>query len=195
MAKRETNTQRRAREDERRVIYKMARGIIGSIVTRRCSSSLPDAAKKSYELCREFEDSALFGLDRTCLDAKWVESQSVQNIAKALRMAADMLDSKPSDGRSYTGHDTKIFDAFLDASGRVTRNHPHRVIFWNGDHRFRTAVPTFDEFLEVYREQNPRTSIEERTLRRSLRRLGLTLCPARRGRPNKNSHRKTPLIG
>jgi hypothetical protein len=135
--------------------------------------------------------SQQLGIKKQRLDAEWVESQSIENIAKALRMAADILDGKPSDGRSFSDHDESIFDAFFEASDRVKRDHPHRVIYTDATHLFSTADPTFSEFIEVYREQNPRVRVEERTLRRSLKRLGLTTHPAKRGRPKeKIGHRK-----
>src|SRR5262249_23315342 len=54
--------------------------------------------------------------------------------------------------------------------------------------------PTFSEFLEVFREQNPELhGASERSLRRSLKRLGYETTPGKPGRPRENRDRTTRL--
>jgi len=173
MAKRETNAQRRARENKRRRILEIAKEIAGVIRTRREASSA-----RQRELFEYFEK-----VFSSCFGDKSLQSESVENIAQSLRLAADLLEEKPMDGRSFTGHDGKIMAAFLEAIRRLWRD-PRRVSLCYEDAIFRisTAQPTFAEFLEVYREQNPNVKVEDTSLRRSLRRLGVSTLLEKRGR-------------
>jgi len=140
MAKRETNAQRRARENKRRRILEIAKEIAGVIRTRREASSA-----RQRELFEYFEK-----VFSSCFGDKSLQSESVENIAQSLRLAADLLEEKPMDGRSFTGHDGKIMAAFLEAIRRLWRD-PRRVSLCYEDAIFRisTAQPTFAEFLEV----------------------------------------------
>jgi len=164
MAKRETNKERRVREDRRRALFEMATEIATSIDSRRCFSSIPEEERKSLERGNDFLDLTLWTESQSKLRWGIVDMGAIENIAKALRLAADKLEGKPEDGRRFSDHDRKIAIAFFLA-------------------RARTTYPTFSEFIEVYRKRNPKVRVEERTLRRSLQRLGLTVYPARRGRP------------
>jgi hypothetical protein len=187
MAKRETNKERRAREHRQRGIFDMATEIAGVIHTVRYCASLPDSKSKSFERAKESLDSALeaaVGLRViTGLDAKWFQSQSIENIARALRLAADILEEKPQDGRTFSDHDEKILEAFLEATARVRRDHPNRVIE-DKTYQLSRGAPTFSEFLQVYHERNPRVKVEARTLRRTLQRLRIPTHPDKLGRPN-----------
>jgi hypothetical protein len=188
MAKRETNAERRERERKRTAILEIARKIAGAIRTRRHALSLSGQERDLFEYVDKVFNTAI------PQDDTWVESESVENIADGLRLAADMLEEKLMDGRSLSGHDSKIRAAFLEASARVRRDHPDRVKPLYEDTTSRITVlpqPTFSEIREVYREQNPRVKTEDRTLRRSLRRLGIITHPDKRGRPKeKIGHRK-----
>src|SRR4029077_8171896 len=106
-------------------------------------------------------------------------------IASGLRLAADILERKPMDGRAFSDHDGQIGTAFLEAVEVCAHDHPSRSRFMYEDDvsRIIVAKPTFSEFLEVYREQNPKVKVEERTLRRALKRLNIRLLPSKRGRP------------
>ena len=182
MPRRETNKQRVAREGQRRAILEIARKIAGAIRTRRYALFLAGRERDLFEYVDKVFNTAIPEGDT------WVESESVENIANGLRLAADMLEEKPMDGRSLSGHDSKIMAAFLEASIRVRRDHPHRVKPLHEDTTSRITIlpqPTFSEILEVYRQQNPRVKAEDRTLRRSLRRLGIITHPDKRGRPKK----------
>jgi hypothetical protein len=90
------------------------------------------------------------------------------------------------DGRSLSGHDRKIEVAWLTASRGLWRADPVRGKPLYEDESSRIVqlpCPTFSEFLEAYREQNPKVKVEERSLRRSLKRLGFSTVPDKRGRP------------
>jgi hypothetical protein len=182
--KRETNAERRAREDERRRILEMAKGIAGAIRTRRAASSA-----RERELFKYFEQ--VMRIVSTRPDDEGLKSESVENIAESLRLAADVLEEKPMDQRSLNWHDGKIIAAYIEAARRVWRDAPDRInpCYEDDILRISTGEPTFAEFLEVYREQNPSVRVEERSLRRALKRLGSRLPPGNRGRPRKNGGR------
>ena len=186
MANRETNAVRREREQKRRRCLEIASQIAGAIHRRRSDLSLP---KTTLEHLNLFDDA----LDRVRLvGGRWVECESVENIAEGLRLGADMLEGKPGDGRSLSGHDKKIFGALFEATRRLWSGHPQRVKpaweFMPSQLATRplpslSEVPSFSEILRVYREQNPGTKVEDRTMRRSLQRLGIPTRPDKRGRP------------
>jgi len=94
----------------------------------------------------------------------WIESESIENIANGLRLAADMLEGKPSDGREFSAHNDQIATAMLEAGSRAARYCPcrTRTVYEDSTHGFVWALPTFSEFLSVYREQNPGAKIEGR---------------------------------
>jgi hypothetical protein len=177
MARRETIKERRARENKRRKTLEMAKEVVGAIRTRREASS--EQERKLFDYFDKVMGSAR-------LDAKWLESESVENIAQSFRLAADMLEEKPTDGRSLSGHDGKIIAACLEAAKRLWRD-LHRVnpCYEDAILRITTAQPTFSEFLKVYRQQNPGVKVEASSLRRSLRRLGVSTLPEKRGRKPK----------
>lgn len=179
MAKRETNKERRARENKRWKILERAREITRAIRTRMEASS-----EQERQLFEYFEKVMRIASSR--LDDKSLKSESIEDIAESLRLAGDMLKEKPIDGRNLSGHDGKIIAAFIEAAGRAWRD-PHRVNPCYEDEIFRitTVQPTFSEFLEVYREQNPNVRVEDSSLRRSLRRLGAHTLPEKPGRKPK----------
>src|SRR5262249_38420866 len=122
----------------------------------------------------------------------WFESESIGNIANGLRLAADMLEGKPSDGRTFTGHNGQIVTAVWEAGRRAAHDDPSRarplykVVCCKGSTiQFNWALPTFSEFLSVYREQNPGTKVEDRALRRILKRFHIPTAPGKSGRPKK----------
>jgi hypothetical protein len=183
MAKRETNKERREREQERGRIFEIARQIAGAIRTRRHVLSLSAREKKTFEYIEKVFDH--YGWARL-VGGEWVESESLEDIAQGLRLAAHMLEEKPMDGRSLSGHDSKIREAFLTVSRRLwrSRSRPGKLFYEDAISRITILPqPTFSEFLEIYREQNPGVKIEDRALRRSLRRLGFITRPDVRGRP------------
>jgi hypothetical protein len=106
MAKREANAQRPARERERQAILSIARGVAIAVATGRVVGE-----KKEVERTVKFLDG--IGVNSVHLDAKWIKSESIENIAKGLRLAADIFERKPMDGRTFTEHDSQIGWAFL----------------------------------------------------------------------------------
>src|SRR5205814_1927189 len=182
--KRETNAQRREKERKRWAILEIARGIAWEIRERRRALSLSAQEREEFEYIKKvMRTLGIYTSVR--LDAVWIERESIGNIAEGLRLAADMLEEKPMDGRSFSAHDSKIATAFLEAVERVKRNHPSRIVVVHDDgiSRITTAVPIFSEILEIYREQNPGVNVEDRTLRRALERLYIVARPGKSGRP------------
>jgi hypothetical protein len=85
------------------------------------------------------------------------------DVPEFLRLVVNILEGKPPLPGPYD-------DAIKAAYEKAIR--PVGVLP-NGE--FVGGAPTFPEFLKVYGEQNPKMEVEERSLRRSLRRLGLLL--------------------
>jgi hypothetical protein len=194
MAKRETNKERREREQERGRIFEIARQIAGAIRTRRHVLSLSAREKKTFEYIEKVFDQLTGGA--RLVGGEWVESESLEDIAQGLRLAADMLEEKPIDGRSLSWHDAKIREAFLTVSRRLwrSRSRPGKPFYEDAISRITILPqPTFSEFLEIYCEQNPGVRVEERTLRRSLQRLGYRTSSAKCGRPKKIVTENRPL--
>jgi hypothetical protein len=179
MARRETNKERRARENKRWKILERARELAGAIRTRMEASS-----EQERQLFEYFEKTMRIASSR--LDDKSLKSESIEDIAQSLRLAADLLEEKPMDGRNLSWHDGKIIAAFIEAATRVWRDPDRRSLCYDDEiSRITSAQPSFSEFLEVYREQNPSVEVEDSSLRRSLRRLGALTLPEKRGRkPN-----------
>jgi hypothetical protein len=100
-----------------------------------------------------------------------------KNPADFLRLVADVLEGKGRYSPGEDWYDNAITLAYKQA-GRRRR--------WR---------PSFSEFHNVFRAQNPKLQgASERSLRRSLKRLGYRTEPAKPGRPKKNRDRK-PLFG
>jgi hypothetical protein len=176
MPKHETNAQRRARENRRGKILERAKEIAGAIRTRMEASSAQESQLFEY-----FEKLMRIASSRS--DDKSPKVETIEDIAESLRLAADILEEKPLDGRNLNWYDDKILAAFLEAAARAWRD-PHRVNPCYEDEilRITTAQPTFSEFLEVFRQQNPKVKVEDSSLRRSLKRLGASTLPEKRGR-------------
>ena len=175
--RRETNAQRRERERKRWAILQIANWIVWRINSRRLAQQQGNGSSGDYlpKL-----------IDRSMADKDaWMENESIENITNGLRLAADMLEATPSDGRTFSAHNSQIVTALLEAGNRVAQNCPcrARVLYEDSGHRIIWALPTFSEFLWVYRKQNPGAKVEDRTLRRTLERLHLPTLPGKRGRP------------
>jgi hypothetical protein len=174
--KRETHAQRRAGEEKRSRVREMARKIAGAIRTRR------EASAQERQLFEYFEKVMRI----VSSDDISLECESVEDIAQSLRLAADMLEEKPMDGRSLSWHDGRVIAAFLGAARRMWSDPRRRSLCFEDEIlRITSAQPTFSEFLEVYREENPGVEVEDSSLRRSLRRLGALTLPEKRGRKPK----------
>jgi hypothetical protein len=127
-------------------------------------------------------------------------SQFRDNFPEFLRMVADLLEGKP-----VRKQDSEISAAYKEAVKRCNRWFFEPIEDWisrspsENSNRVRkfldTGVqPTFSEFEKVFQEQNPKLfeprknrpdgiAPSERSLRRSLERLGCITRPDKRGRP------------
>ena len=204
--RRETNSQRRERERKRSAILRIAKWIEWRINRRKTLAQFTNSvvctmnSRRKLVQRKQIESAQHKRLESALgkhIDAvmtirdTWIKSQSTENIVKGLRLAADMLEGKPNDARTFGAHNDQVRGAWYDACHEVARWHPSRArplyedvpldssrqVFW--------ALPTFSEFLLVYRGQNPGTKVEGRTLRRTLERLDLRTAPSKRGRPKK----------
>jgi len=199
MAKRETNTrrqakgnrettaQRRERERKRWAILGIADWILWRIYRRRLAQQ---QQKEIGNRSQIILDHLLQKIDAEMTKRDtWMESEPIENIVKALRLAADKLDGKPRDGRTFSAHNSQILRAWHNAAKQVAGYRPSRAtplsedVSLDSTHQVSRAPPTFSEFLRVYREQNPGAKVEGRTLRRTLERLHLPTLPVKRGRP------------
>jgi hypothetical protein len=108
-----------------------------------------------------------------------------------LRLVADILDGKPPYSPGKDWYDFAITKAYEEACCRMLPG-KDRDIIWSVQRTldpdgkiFPFTRPTFFEFEKIFREQNPKLhrSPSERSLRRSLKRLGLVIAPDKRGRP------------
>jgi hypothetical protein len=105
-----------------------------------------------------------------------------ENPAKFLRLVADRLEGKPP---PYSpGHDwydaaiTKAYDTVCRRMPRPSHENHGGVVVIN------ITYPSFSEFSNIFREQNPKLrGASDRSLRRSLKRMGYRIEPAKRGRP------------
>ena len=183
MVKRETSAERRERERETAKRESMARYLASQIVDGR--------DRKNYS---KFD--ALLG--------QFLCEYDENLVPECLRMAADILEQKPSSpgdtlflsSHSYSPgsdwYDDKIKTAWVKAfrphvlkklseSGRPAHIMAARFLSRDSD-----LWPSFSEFLSVFREQNPNLQgASERSLRRSLQRLSLPTRRGRLGRPKK----------
>jgi hypothetical protein len=196
MAKHETNAQRRAREAERRTIADAA-GLVAELITSMRKPSFFD-----FELVENLSGKALEPFRWRVERKRFIEayfsktSDDFQNPSKRrrntytfvgemfcefhekppkfLRLVADILEGKLPYSPGNDWNDAKIKVAY-DEARRAKEEASRRAFMW----------PTFSEFLEIFRKQNPKLSKppSERSLRRSLKRLGYHLVPDKRGRP------------
>jgi hypothetical protein len=232
--KRETNAQRRKREDERHTTILAAKSVAEDIcVIRRTKPELVLECDEQ-ELKRLSQFSAELTLRQFCF--------SGVAPAKFLRLIDDFLDGKPPPyGPGKDWYDDKIKAAYQEATNRnlakngLPKGHVIQIlapadfvkVFENWRHHllrsgkkqgevakfppFLREVwrlvargellppseipwPTFSEFLEVFREQKPELrGASDRSLRRSLKRLGLFPRPDKPGRPRGKKDRNPRL--
>jgi hypothetical protein len=188
MAKRETNAQRRAREYQRRTTLPMADNIAELIRTRR-----EDKADLAPEHMEDLPAKKLKKMGWHPESKRWRRKiypflgqmlcefcEFDESPAKFLRLVADRLEGKPQPyNKSDLCCDDAITKAYIEAGRRSGA--PLRL-------------PSFSEFQKIFSKQPPlpsdRRNIKtkppsERSLRRSLRRLGYGTRSDKRGRPRK----------
>jgi hypothetical protein len=128
-----------------------------------------------------------------------------ENFPEFLRAVADLLEGKPLRMRAnHYGYDSEIKAAYKEAFKRCNAwffdaDHGHKLApseyLNNVQKLLATGVePTFSKFKRIFREQNPKLrgdanpslhGASDRSLRRSLERLGLVVRSDQRGRPRK----------
>jgi hypothetical protein len=149
-------------------------------------------------------------------------SRSNGDPSNFLRLVADILEGKPPYSPGAEWYDSKIKKAYGEAFDRILSGRDRdwsesdiekafeegrlssRDIILTaylddpGGKGFVMPLPSFSEFLDIFLEQNPKSKLprppSERSLRRSLARLGCLTRRDTRGRPRKNRDRKPPLV-
>ena len=180
MAKRETNAVRRERERQTAEREWMARYLASQIVDGR--------DRENYS---KFD--ALLG--------RFLCEYDANLLPECLRMAANILEQKPRSpgdtlflsGRSYSPgsdwYDDEIKTAWLKASlprvlKKLSESVSTHIIAASFLSRHSDSWPSFSEFVEVFRKENPKLHrASDRSLRRSLRRLGYNTRQGKLGRP------------
>jgi len=185
--KRGTNAQRRAREYERRTIFEKAERVT-NLISRYSKG--------------DFKEEGVF--DQKTLELK-LSKQGVHrlvgemfcefnpNPSRFLRLVADCLEGKwPPYSPGDDWYDDEIKAAFSEA---CRRNGFPRVIVKEG--KLVPTWPTFSQFFDIFQKNNPGHVLvrppSERSLRRSLKRIGCGTTPDKRGRPRGKRDRKPRL--
>ena len=190
--KRETNAQRVAREDDRRYTNWAAFevGLLIEFETRAFRAGLCDGrGDKSqgrrlesgsseiefYEGKRVIWKGFYASGERAYTVIGRLLCQSHENPSKFLRLVADQIEGK----EPYSPGDYWYDDAIRKAYDEACRR------FFSRDLKSdRVRWPTFSEFENVFSKQNPKLhGASDRSLRRSLRRMGYITHAGKRGRP------------
>jgi hypothetical protein len=199
--RRETNAQRAAREDKRQEALKDAKRVAKIIrATREAKAELVHQSLSLLPQGMDLSEWTLSGPER------WKEPyaylgyiccRSNENPPKFLRLVADILEGRLPYSPGDDWYDSEITKAYEEACCRThaiecrTRPPLVRDIPFKVERRldpdgkiFPITRPTFSEFESIFRQQNPTLQgASDRSLRRSLRRLGYGTRPAERGRP------------
>ena len=198
VAKRETNAQRRAREDERRTTWLIA-GALAMIICKK--GRVPMAMEAVISRIKKFKGKVVATTDVDDLLVKKPEGERLRetyallgrefcefkgNVSEFLRLVADQIEGKPPYSPGQDWYDGAITRAYKGACR--SRAYKDAVRLWLIKHRGRVLPatllsPSFSEFLEIFWEQNQKLSKppSERSLRRSLTRLGYKTRPEKRG--------------
>ena len=160
--KSETNAQRAAREDSRRNALDLSEMVARLICERKANETSLETriGQPKGKRWQRWPKTYYYLGSLLC--------EYSEDLPKVLRFVADRLEGKAlpfSPG-----------DDWYD--GAITKAHEEAET--------RYFYPTFSEFEKVFREQNPKLykTPSERSLRRSLRRLGYIIKPAPSGRPS-----------
>jgi hypothetical protein len=243
MKRRETNSERAAREDERRTTETIASSL-ATIISAR-GHMQPGKAQYVAEIIRRtklFKGRVLVTtypkpgskntvivspvhaptvpMDTRHLLLKKPESEHLRetyavigrelcefrgNVAEFLRLVADKIEGKQSYTPGKDWYDGPISTAYLEACCWSSIKHPdpksHNVL----------VPPSFSEFWDIFQKQNPKAKLvsedadletrrslqrkgygchTERSLRRSLKRLGCDIRPVKRGPKERNPAKK-----
>ena len=183
MAKRETNTQRLVREIKRQRTFTAASQVASLIKfeTEELRAGRGDkrqGTRLGDDDAWEYNGEVLIYLgDRTYNAIGRLLCRYHENSSKFLRLVADMIDGKEPYNSGNNIYDHAIFLAHQEA---FNRGLPER----ERDPARESLFPSFSEFLNVFREQNPKLrGASARSLRRSLKRLRYSIRPSKPGRP------------
>jgi hypothetical protein len=190
VAKYETNAQRAAREDEFRTTQLVA-GAVAHIICNK--GNLPAEIEPVIQRIKRSK-GVVMGPEEIDPQATKPESKRLKetyalvgrefcdckgNVSEFLRLVADLIEAKPLHSPGQNWYDAEITRAYKNACRTVPFT-KHWDLVLAGI----LVPPTFTEFIEIFREQNPKLhGASDRSLRRSLRRLGYGTRPAERGRP------------
>ena len=200
--KRETNAERAAKEYERRTALQMADYAAELIRLRRQHKE-------------DFAPEDIDGLDINSLAEEELESMGFspteskywwkvyaflgkvfcefhEDPAKFFRLVADSLQSERPLSAKGNWYDRRITEAYKAAAVSSGQSFGVRSSIPRGvpENQFSLVPyfftkPTFSEFSDIFRKQNPTLKIEDNSLRRSLRRLGYDTRTEKRGRKPK----------
>jgi hypothetical protein len=183
VAKRITNAQRRAREKERRATvlaaYQVAMIIELEIEKLRAGrGDKPRGTRLNFGSSEEFcdgEERVFINFGERAYNAIGrLLCEYHENPPKFLRMVADLLEEKELYSPGDNWYDGAIEAAYNEVWRRCIPSRP----------TVKFTLPSFSEFEKVFREQNPKLQgASDRSLRRSLQRLGCLTSPDKRGRP------------
>jgi hypothetical protein len=199
--KRETNAQRTAREDEQRTT-KLLAGVLATVICKKGHVPLP--TERLIRIIKEVRGKLLVALrpnatyflcsplDSANLSEREPKSERLRetyaaigrefcefkgNVSEFLRLVADKIEGKGTHSLGEIWYDGAIEKAYFSACISDFENCP--------DFDASTPViPSFSKFKKVFWEQNAKLQgASDRSLQRSLKRLGCPLSPVKRGRP------------
>jgi hypothetical protein len=190
--KRETNAERAAREDERRT----SRLIAGALAMIICNKGRGPAAMEAViSRIKRFKGRVMATVNVEDLLVKKPESKCLReiytllgrelcefkgNVSEFLRLVADEMEGKRWYSPGEYWYDGAITRAYKDACRLPFVRH------WGAVLAGVVPAPSFSEFQKVFWKQNPKLQgASERSLRRSLKRLGYYTRPEKCGRPKK----------
>lgn len=214
--KRETNLERAAREMRQRETLREANRAANIIrVTRKEEPELDTESPRILLDIPPGMDTSRFSHKRwkeAYAYLGYLCSRSDETPSKFLRLLADILEGNPPYSPGSDWYDSKITKAYKKAFNRIWLGKDRDwsesdiekalqeghlfsrdvILIANLDHHEKSIVmplPTFSQFLDIFWEQNPKSTLprppSERSLRRSLARLGCFIRRDKRGRPTK----------
>jgi hypothetical protein len=187
--KRETSKERAEREFERRLYFEQAKRFAKAIVSERRNDEARDAL---------FENKAKLAFLGQVFCSR--------DVPRLLRLIADFLEGKPPSVPDDDFYCRAVEAAYGEACSRMPRVRASPfsdddllelsgvsytldpnvfIVSLPSFSGYITTLPSFSEFLEVFQKQNPKLKVENRTMRRTLQRLGFETRPDRLGRPRK----------
>jgi hypothetical protein len=200
VAKRETSAERRAREDRRRLADWAAfyAALLIDFETTLLRAGRGDKRHGTRLQLGMAEGEKVFYSSGerayTVIGRLVCEHHDNENPSKFLRLVADYIEGKEPYEPGNDWYDDAIEKAYCEAcrrmprprlarSGGVSRGVKQIIFARNSPYGSR---PSFSEFESIFRQQNPKLrGASDRSLRRSLRRLGYITRSDKRGRPKK----------